>query len=182
MERALREFLDVRAPIDVETVNWGDGIRLRRSAYVDAACPPAAVVTSVRAIVLRDDAVLVATDADGTRHIVPGGRIESGEDFETALRREIAEETGWGIRDLAPLGFLHFHHLTPKPEGYRYPYPAFAQVVFVAKATEPLPAAMLPDDYVAASSFVPVIEARCLDVSPAERAFLDAALVSCGGD
>ncbi len=175
MERALREFVSHREPVDVVTVAWGTDMRLRRSAYLDGASPPVAAVTSARAIVLRDDAVLVATDADGTRHILPGGRIEAGEDVETALRREIAEETGRGVGDLAPLGFLHFLHLTPRPAGYRYPYPAFAQVIFVVRASERLPAAV-PDDYVVGSTFIPVTEARRMGISTAERAFLDAAL------
>jgi 8-oxo-dGTP pyrophosphatase MutT (NUDIX family) len=175
MDDALDAFLAGRTPGTTEDVEWGNGIRLRRAAYLGTVMPPAAVISSVRAIVLRDDAVLVAEDADGLRHILPGGRIEAGEPLDAALRREIAEEVGWQVADLAPLGFLHFRHLTPKPAGYRYPYPSFVQVVYVATASDRVPEATLVDDYVVGATFLPVAEVRRIGLSPAERLFLDAA-------
>jgi ADP-ribose pyrophosphatase YjhB (NUDIX family) len=84
-------------------------------------------VTSVRSIVLREQAVLVVQDRE-RQHILPGGRIESGEAFTQASERELLEETGWTVNQIRYLGFKHFHHLTPKPEGYAYPYPDFLQV------------------------------------------------------
>ena len=32
------------------------------------------------------------------------------------------------------VGLAHFQHLTPKPEGYRYPFPDFLHLVYAATA------------------------------------------------
>jgi ADP-ribose pyrophosphatase YjhB (NUDIX family) len=44
-----------------------------------------------------------------------GGRIEPGEDPETAVVREVREETGLAVRVLAPLGVIRLAR-----EGYDY--------------------------------------------------------------
>lgn len=57
---------------------------------------------AMKAVIVNDEGkVLVlreaATYGDGTqrgRYHMPGGRIEAGENFEDALRREVKEETG----------------------------------------------------------------------------------------
>jgi len=41
-------------------------------------------------------------------YVMPGGHIELGETMEVALRREIREETGLEIRDIAFLGHQEF--------------------------------------------------------------------------
>lgn len=111
---------------------WGD-LRLTQRLHAASALPDARLVTSVRAVVFRGPSVVVVT-ADGQRHVMPGGRLEAGEGLEAALRREVAEECGWTIGPPRLLALLHFHHLTPKPDGYRYFYPDFLQPIFVADA------------------------------------------------
>ncbi len=39
-------------------------------------------------------------------HTLPGGGVEEGESIETALKREIAEETGCAIASIEPLGII----------------------------------------------------------------------------
>lgn len=39
------------------------------------------------------------------KYVVPGGHVELGETVETALKREIKEETGLGIHDIEFIGF-----------------------------------------------------------------------------
>ena len=44
---------------------------------------------------------LVRSHKWGGRWVVPGGHVELGETLEAALRREVAEETGLAIHDIA---------------------------------------------------------------------------------
>lgn len=56
----------------------------------------AVIVNNGKILLLRE----AATYGDGTqrgRYHMPGGRIEPGENFEDALRREVKEETGLEI-------------------------------------------------------------------------------------
>ncbi len=75
-------------------------------------------------------------DPDGSHHVIPGGRREAGESQADALVREIAEETGWRFERAKRFGFLHFRHLSPKPDDYPYPYPDFFQTLYVVEATD----------------------------------------------
>ncbi|HYH11355.1 MAG TPA: NUDIX domain-containing protein [Thermomicrobiales bacterium] len=171
----LATFLAGREPNVVDEVEWASGrIRLRVSAYLDDECPPGRYITSVRAVVMRDDRVLVAEDHDGTRHILPGGRLEAGELPETA--REIAEETGWRVGGLRRLGFVHFRHLTPKPLDYRYPYPSFVQAIYRAEAAAFEPGLVIADDYVVGAEFLPADKVGATRLSSVDRLFLAATL------
>lgn len=65
---------------------------------------------AMKGIIVKDGKVLIlreaATYGDGTqvgRYHVPGGRIEIGEKFEDALRREIMEETGLEVDIIMPI-------------------------------------------------------------------------------
>jgi 8-oxo-dGTP diphosphatase len=57
------------------------------------------VRSSVKAIVIRDDALLVlrCRDDDGDRFILPGGGQEVGETVHEALHRECLEELGCSV-------------------------------------------------------------------------------------
>lgn len=166
-------------PLAIEDVVWGPAtspLPLRLSWYCTDEPPPLALVTSVRAIVLRDDAVLVLRDPDGSPHLVPGGRREVGETPEETLRREVLEETGWHLGAIHPLGFIHLHNRGPKPPGYPFPYPDGAQIVCQAGATVYDPDARIFDEYVASSAVVPIAAARELALRPGQRALLEVAL------
>ncbi|HZC17548.1 MAG TPA: NUDIX domain-containing protein [Caulobacteraceae bacterium] len=137
-EIELETWLGRLAPADaapLQTV-WGSVHRLERRLYATLEEPPNALVVSVRAMVFRQRAVCVIRDPDGSGHVMPGGRREAGESQADTLIREIAEETGWRFKNPRRFGFLHFHHLTPKPDGHAYPYPHFFQTLHVVEASD----------------------------------------------
>jgi 8-oxo-dGTP pyrophosphatase MutT (NUDIX family) len=175
MDEDLAAFLANRSPEASETVVWGAEMRLHAVAYLTADPPPLPYVTSVRAVVRRDKLVLVQQDRD-SRHILPGGRREEDEPPEATLRREVAEETGWSLGSITPLGVMHFHHLDPKPPGYLYPHPDFCWLVFTAETATFSPETKLDDGYEIGSTFLPPDAARALTLPPCQRAFLDATL------
>ena len=116
-----------------QKVHWGESQLLITPCRGDAL-PPDGLITSVRCIILLMEQVLVVQDRISF-HITPGGRREPNEPLEATLEREIGEETGWRITDLQRLGWLLFEHQSPKPPNYRYPYPDFIQLMYVAHAS-----------------------------------------------
>ena len=174
-------FLAGRTPVAVEDEVWGTPERpipLRLSWYLTPAAPPHALVTSVRAIMLHADAVLVLREPDGRPYIIPGGRCEAGESHEETVRREVLEEAGWTLGPLAPLGCIHLHNLGPEPPGSPYPYPDVFQTIHRAEAAVEHPEAVIFDQWVASSAFVPLAEALLLPLRPVERVLLVAALAA----
>lgn len=109
-------------------------------------------------------------------HVLPGGRIEPGETLLEALHREVAEETGWTIQNPTLLGFIHYHHLSPKPPDYPYPYPDFLQVVYCAAADEHQPSRKNADDYEIEAQWVSFEAAKQLALSKRDRLYLQAAI------
>ncbi len=128
----LLRFLASHTPCAELLVRWEE-IELRGRVFIGVPRPPTKYITSVRAAVLRRDEVLVVRDP-GETHCTPGGRREPGESLLATLRREVLEETGWGLARIRRLGFIHYHHLTPRPPDYRYPYPDFLQALYAAQA------------------------------------------------
>jgi nucleoside triphosphatase len=65
---------------------------------------------TVGALILnaQGELLLVRSHKWHNKYVMPGGHIELGERMEDALRREIREETGLEIRELAFLGFQEF--------------------------------------------------------------------------
>ena len=108
--------------------------------------------------------MLVIRDKTGQLYIHPGGRCEKGESALETLRRELLEETGWTLKDTHLLGFMHFHHLGPKPADYPYPYPDFLWPIYIAEAGTYVPEAMQDDDYVLDSKFYTIQETLELDI------------------
>ena len=138
---------------------------------------PSPCLTSVRALVLGDDAsVLVFWDSKGQPQLLPGGRREPGESLLETLHREVLEETGIEPLNPLPLGFLRCHHLGPRPNGYPFPYPDFIQPVFLAWPGKERPCARVHDPYVTRSLFCPLAEVWKLPLRAVDRVFLSAAL------
>jgi 8-oxo-dGTP pyrophosphatase MutT (NUDIX family) len=176
MKPELAVFLQSHVPAVRETVIWGDGsMTLAITAYLAGELPPMHDVTSVRSLVFRDDQVLVVRDPNGS-HILPGGRRGEQETLEETVCREVLEETGWALGELALLGFMQFHHLTPRPTEYRFPYPDFVQVVYHAEAASFMPEARHTGDWELSSEFRSIAEIDSLELTARERLYLEAAL------
>jgi ADP-ribose pyrophosphatase YjhB (NUDIX family) len=128
--------LDRLTPLlDMDDVQWPHA-RLRRRVFIGDHQWPHALTTSARAVVFKGSKVVVVRQSDGLRHVEPGGGIEAGETIESAVRRELAEETGWTVGALKPLGFQHLQHLTraPPPPGLTRRWGDMVHALFVAEA------------------------------------------------
>lgn len=171
---ALAAFLARYQPHSEEVAVWGPH-QFQVASYLCVDMPPDALIISVRAIVCDGRRLLVVRDPDSI-HIMPGGRREPGETLEQTLRREVLEETGWQIDSPSLLGFKHFHHLTPKPPGYPYPYPDFLQLIYRARPKQYVAGARHIDSYELAAMLVPLNQKDALPLSASERIFLAAAV------
>jgi ADP-ribose pyrophosphatase YjhB (NUDIX family) len=167
-------FLTRHLPQTEEVVRW-DTLRFQVASYLCTELPPDEVITSVRAVVCTHHHVLIVHTLKSL-HILPGGRREIGETLEQTLRREMLEESGWQIDQPHLLGVKHFHHLTPKPADYAYPYPDFVQVIYHAMPQRHLPEARQTGDLELGASLMSLADAYSLPLPPNERMFLLAAL------
>lgn len=110
--------LETRAPIFDGEVTWPSGARLRVRTFVGDFDFPPELRSSARAVVFKGSCVVVVRERHGEHHVEPGGGIEPGETVEQAVRREVAEECGWNVGALKPLGFNYVEPLTPQPPAY----------------------------------------------------------------
>jgi 8-oxo-dGTP pyrophosphatase MutT (NUDIX family) len=139
MQNDLEQFLQPLTSASTQKAIWRGGqIHLDLDCYLTELDPPDSLVTSARCIVLAGDSVLVMSNPSG-EHILPGGRREPGESPEEAMIRELREETGLIIQPSIRLAIMHFHHTTPKPPLYAYPYPDFLQIISVVRLEHPEP-------------------------------------------
>lgn len=171
----LADFLASGKQFAEESITWGN-MPLRLTYHLATAQPPVQYVSSVRAIVFRNDDVLVVRGDRGQFYILPGGRKEKNELPEETLRREVLEETGWTLKELSILGFMHFHHLGPEPVNYPYPYPDFLWLIYIAQADNYIPEVILADKYVRGVRFCTIEELPRLDFEKGALAFLDDAI------
>lgn len=168
----LLAFLADLTPLGTQRETWLSGAVLEISSYLTDRLPPMDLVTSVRAVVRKGDAVLAFDDPLGGTHIVPGGRLEPGESRIAALTRELREEVGCtAIGDPTLIGSLHLHHVTPRPELYPYPHPDFLQLVYVVQMTGDA-VERTDDPFVLRPRFVKFSEIDGLSLPPAERGLL----------
>jgi 8-oxo-dGTP pyrophosphatase MutT (NUDIX family) len=185
-EEEFETFLRRHAACDETATAWSD-LRFHVASYLSQELPPLGLVTSVRCVLLRNGAVgggpqevLVVREQNGA-HLLPGGRREPHEALNETAQREVLEETGWTVIDMRLLGFVHYHHLTPRPEGYQYPYPDFLQVIFAGRAHMFQPermfaAEILEKEYVLSTEFLPVDAVGAVPLAAAHLLFLKEAL------
>lgn len=163
------------APILDQEVVWPSACLRLRTYPASAPCPDS-LATSVRAVIFRGNAVVVVRQHDGRRHVQPGGGREPGETMEETLRRELAEECGWRVGDLKPLGVHHFHRTTPAPKGSRFQWTDFLQPLFVVEGVAyDRRAIRRAGEIEAGSSLVPIPRALAM-LPDFERGLLQAAL------
>jgi ADP-ribose pyrophosphatase YjhB (NUDIX family) len=156
-----------------EIAEWPP-LQFRVRTYLSTTLPPLDLISSVRAVVRSGNDVMVVQDPISV-HILPGGRREAGETLLQTLQREVLEETGWTIRDTRLLGFVHFHHLTPRPADHRYPYPDFLHVVYAATAVHYDALKRETEGYELGAAFRPVASLATLPLSQGERVLFAAA-------
>lgn len=179
---AADEFLKHYSPVVVEGSVWGAGeIELTVSSYITCDEPPLQLVVSVRALVFRDESILLMQNVNGP-HILPGGRVEAGESHLDALRRELVEEASVEITNVRWLGFMHLRHTTPKPPDYPYLYPDLFWPIFRAEYDGDSEETQEPDDYELSSNFVPIADLDRSALTAAELAYLDYAVCKRGGN
>ena len=175
MDSDLALYIKSGQLISKNTTVWGEDIRLDIACYLGTMEPPAEYVSSVRATVFRNDEVLVVRGPNGY-HVIPGGRIEKGEIHEKTLRREILEEAGWSLSKLFLLGFMHFHHKSPKPANYNYPYPDFLWLLYIAETDKNMPEARVQGKWELEVGFYPTEKAKLLPMENGQLELLEAAI------
>lgn len=146
-------------------------MRFLVASYKGEGMVPSSFVTSVRAVVRVEGKLVALRNPDGV-HLLPGGRLEPGEAYEDCLRREVLEETGLALQSMRRIGLLHFRHLTPKPEGYRYPYPDMIHLVFEAVASGCIRSGDT-DGWEAEAFLLTPAQARAVEGNDHERPFID---------
>jgi 8-oxo-dGTP pyrophosphatase MutT (NUDIX family) len=158
---------------------WGES-RLAMRIFLTNAAPPAALVSSVRAVVFRRWRVALVRNGDGSCHVVPGGRVEAGETQDEALRREVLEECGWSFGEPRLFAVAHFHHLTPRPRPPydQRPYPDFLQPIFVAEAQSFHRGALKRAGEIEVGSRMTPIGTAMAMLGPGEQRLLAAALAA----
>lgn len=81
----------------------------------------------VRAVVFNEKneialTKLYATDKFGLRdyYELPGGGVQTGEDLETALKREMMEELGYDVEQITPIGLVQDYYNLINRENFNY--------------------------------------------------------------
>lgn len=174
MSAALNAFVASHTAAYTGETRWGSAVHLAVRMFPCAQPPPMKLVTSVRGVVFKGANVVVVDDTIES-HVMPGGRMEPGETVHQTLERELLEECGWTIREPRLFGMIHFHHLSPRPDGYRYPYPDFLHLLFVGEADAYNRSALKRGDEIETGSRLTPISRAMATLSLEQRTILAAA-------
>ncbi|HKI73257.1 MAG TPA: NUDIX hydrolase [Pseudomonadales bacterium] len=146
---------------------------LELTAAITSRLPPESYIGSVRAILFRDDDVMVMNDPSRA-HLLPGGHREPGETMDETLAREMFEETGYAIASKRLIGVMCFKHLTPPPPDMNVPMnPWFFNAVFQAEAGNYHPTRRETDGYELSAEFHPIDHVRGMNLDPVNLLFLN---------
>ncbi len=149
-----------------------EGVPLEFRFCLSDDLPPRAFVGSVRALVLRDNHVLLVHSSVPILSV--GGRCGPGETVEETLLREVGEETGWRVSPLSVIGFIHARHLDGQRPAWGRPAPDFIDPLFAVEAQE-FDASLLESQN-PHCEFVPIETVEQLGVDEINRTFLSEAL------
>lgn len=83
------------------------------------------------AIIIKDKRMLFVSD-DGSWYWTPGGRIEDGEDYNTALEREIEEELGVSVKSMEHYTLYQY----PEEDTVNFRAPAGEESCFITEIDE----------------------------------------------
>jgi 8-oxo-dGTP diphosphatase len=120
--------------------------------------PPQHLIGNVNIVPFVGDNAVVLRVAGGHPEI-PGGTLEPGEDYLTALRRELREEAGADLCSWTFIGAYRCHSVAIEPYRIHLPHPDFYRVIdLVAQPTNP-------------PGGEEVIEVRVLPVDAADQVF-----------
>lgn len=125
-----------------KNVYWIEGENVVET-YLADELPNINDCTSSHAIVFKDGALLHTELRKGERSArmldIPGGHLDEGETLEHAVVRETFEETGVYIKVIKLVGYIKVTVISPKPEGYRYPYPVSYMAFYLCEVVEETP-------------------------------------------
>ena len=88
--------------------------RLTQRLYLALSRISRGMTLGARAMLVKDEHVLLVKHSYVPGWYLPGGGVEAGESFEVALRREIMEETGVAITGPVELFGLYRHPAPPR--------------------------------------------------------------------
>lgn len=172
---SFERFRPAEKPVATDTDSWFNGrMVFTVDTYLGSVSAPTELVTSVRCVLRCGTQIMLVEDAEGRQHVLPGGQIEPGESRREALEREILEETGYTLASVEQLGACIFTHTTPRPAGYRFPYPTFVHRVYRGEADERNSTASERGEHIVACRFVSREELDTIPLTSGERALVAA--------